>query len=121
MTTLDFPRDGVSWSDYLEIYVTSRLDAARATLDALREGRGTDVLSEWNEADIAILHAEQLPQILAESHPDADVRELAGTLYVRAKALRLDRDQDATLFARCRDWASGEDKSAPPPVSKPHD
>jgi thimet oligopeptidase len=99
MTTLDFPRDGVSWSDYLEIYVTSRLDAARATLDALREGRGNDVLSEWNEADISILHAEQLPQILAECHPDAEVRELAGTLYVRAKALRLDRDQDAALFA----------------------
>jgi hypothetical protein len=26
--------------------------------------------------------------------------------------------KDATLFARCRDWANGEDKSAPPPVSK---
>jgi len=99
MTTLDFPRDDASWNDYLEIYVTSRLDAARATLDALREGGDGDVLHDWNEADISILHAEQLPQILAECHPDASVRELAGDLYVRAKALRQDRDQDAALFA----------------------
>lgn len=29
--------------------------------------------------------------------------------------------KDATLFARCRDWANGDDKSAPPPQSKPRD
>jgi hypothetical protein len=29
--------------------------------------------------------------------------------------------KDATLFARCRDWANAADKTAPPPVSKPHD
>ena len=29
--------------------------------------------------------------------------------------------KDATLFARCRDWATGEDKSTPPPTSKSRD
>jgi thimet oligopeptidase len=103
MTTLDLPRHDEPWSDYLEIFVTSRLDAASATFAALRSGDVDDVLVAWNEADIAIMHAEQLPQLLAECHPDAGVRELAGTLYVKAKALRQARDQDAELFSLISD------------------
>ncbi len=99
MTTLDLPRHDEPWNDYLEIFVNGRLDAAAATLDALRAGTVEDVLAAWNEADIAILHAEQLPQLLAECHPDSTVRELASTLYVRAQSLRQGRDQDAGLFA----------------------
>ena len=99
MTTLDLPNHDEPWRDYLEIFVNSRLDAASGTLDALRAGGVEDVLAQWNEADIAILHAQQLPQMLAESHPDADVRELASSLYVRAKAVQQSRDQDAALFA----------------------
>jgi len=98
MTSIDLPPVDAPWNDFLEIYVTSRLDAARATLDLLRDGRSEDALADWNEADIAIMHAEQLPQVLAECHPDAGVRELAGDLQVRAKALRLERDQDARLY-----------------------
>ena len=69
MTTLDLPNHDEPWSDYLEIFVTSRLDGATGTLDALRTGAVDDVLSQWNEADIAILHAQQLPQLLAEIPP----------------------------------------------------
>jgi len=29
--------------------------------------------------------------------------------------------KDATLFARCRDWANAADRNAPPPVSKPRE
>ena len=99
MTTLDLPRFDEPWLDYVEIFVTSRLEAASSTLDALRAGTVDDVLQAWNEADIAIMHAEQFPQVICECHPDAAVRDLASSLYVRAKALRQDRDQDATLFA----------------------
>jgi thimet oligopeptidase len=99
MTTLDLPNHGAPWADYLEIFVTTRLDAAVSTLDALRAGDSDDVLADWNEADIAMLHAEQLPQVLAECHPDAAVRDLASDLYVKAKAVRQERDQDAALFA----------------------
>ena len=98
MTTLDLPPQDASWVDYLDIFVSSRLDGAAATLTALREGDVDDVLASWNEADIAIMHAEQLPQVLAECHPDAAVRELASQLYVKAKAVRQTRDQDAALF-----------------------
>ena len=99
MTTLDLPAHDEAWNDYLEIFVTSRLDGAKGTLDALRAGPVDDVLAQWNEADIAILHAEQLPLALSECHPDASVRELASSLLVRAKAVRQARDQDAALFA----------------------
>jgi len=100
MTTLDLPGVDEPWGDFLEIFVTSRLTAATRTLDALRSGPVDDVLAQWNEADIAIMHAEQLPQVLAECHPDAAVRDLASSLYVKAKAVRQERDQDSTLFAR---------------------
>jgi len=99
MTTLDLPGVDEPWGDFLEIFVTSRLAAATGTLDALRAGPVDDVLAQWNEADIAIMHAEQLPQVLAECHPDAAVRDLASSLYVKAKAVRQERDQDAALFA----------------------
>jgi thimet oligopeptidase len=99
MTSLDLPAVDAPWGDHLEIFVTSRLDAATATFDLIRAGRVADVLAAWNEADIAIMHAEQLPQVLAECHPDAAVRDLASTLYVKAKAVRQERDQDAALFA----------------------
>jgi len=99
MTTLDLPSHNQPWRDYLDIFVNQRLDGAAATLEALRRHDVDDVLAAWNEADIAIMHAEQLPQVLAECHPDADVRELAGQLYVKAKSVRQSRDQDAELFA----------------------
>lgn len=99
MTTLDLPAVDAPWGDHLEIFVTNRLNAASGTFAALRSGDVDDVLAAWNEADIALMHAEQLPQVLAECHPDSAVRELASTLYVRAKAVRQERDQDASLFA----------------------
>jgi len=98
MTTLDLPAADANWVDYLDVFVTSRLDGATATLEALRTGDVDDVLVAWNEADIAIMHAEQLPQVLAECHPDSAVRDLAAQLYVKAKAVRQARDQDAALF-----------------------
>ncbi|MGC4174985.1 M3 family metallopeptidase [Demequina sp.] len=99
MTSVDFPTDGAAWRDYLEIHVSSRLEGAKGVLDALRSGNAVDVLAEWNEADIAIIHAMELPQILAECHPDAGVRELAGELFVRAQTVRQERDQDAELYS----------------------
>jgi hypothetical protein len=46
-------------------------------------------------------------------------RKLTAHLTARVtKSIREAWANDATLFARCRDWASGEDTSAPPPASK---
>jgi hypothetical protein len=49
-------------------------------------------------------------------------REVTARLTARvSEPIREAWAKDATLFARCRDWANGEDKNAPPPVAKPRD
>jgi len=49
-------------------------------------------------------------------------RELTAKLTARVtEPVRDAWAKDTTLFARCRDWANSEDKSAPPPEAKPRD
>src|SRR5438874_1656596 len=69
-----------NWADYLTERADGALADARRLLDELKGGtpRGADeVVRIWNDADIALGNAKGLAGVLAQMHPDEDVRTLA--------------------------------------------
>lgn len=90
-----------NWNVWLSGRVDGSLDAARRTLDTLKDGtaRSTgDVLGLWNDADIALNQADAVAGLLSQVHPELDVRTLAEQRVQDVDRLRTDRGLDRVLF-----------------------
>src|SRR6185312_15080445 len=75
---LHLPTD--NWSDWLRERVAAALEQARHDIAAIKDGTSREtaaVLELWNDADIALGNAGALAGVLAQVHPDEDVRKLA--------------------------------------------
>ena len=75
-----FPTDAAAWPDFLATTVDASLDDARALVATLKDGtpRTTaEVLALWNDADVALGSASAAAHLLAEVHPDAELRAAA--------------------------------------------
>ncbi|MFI1911898.1 M3 family metallopeptidase [Nocardia sp. NPDC020380] len=90
-----------AWPDWLTAHVLGRLQTVGETLRRLRDGATRDtleVLSVWNDADIALRGADSAAGLFAEVHPDPEVRELAEKLLQDIDRVRTDRNLDRALF-----------------------
>ena len=77
------------------------LDDARALLARLKDGTPrstTEVLGLWNDADIAIATGSAAAHLLAEVHPDADLRAAAEERAQAAEDLVTERGLDHELW-----------------------
>ena len=96
---LHLPTD--NWIDWLRERVTTALDQARQDLAALKDGAPRDteaVLELWNGADIALGNAGALAGMLAQVHPDEDVRKLAEDSDQDVNRVQTERGLDRALY-----------------------
>jgi thimet oligopeptidase len=96
-----FPAEPTAWPAFLESTVDSALGDARALLARLKDGtpRSADeVLGLWNDADVAIATASSAAHLLAEVHPDAELRAAAEERAQAAEDLVTQRGLDHELW-----------------------
>jgi len=96
-----FPSDAAAWPDFLASTVDASLDSARALVATLKDGtpRTTaEVLALWNDADIALGSASAAAHLLAEVHPDAELRAAAEERAQAAEDLGTERGLDHELW-----------------------
>ena len=96
-----FPTDAAAWPAFLATTVDASLDDARALLARLKDGTPrstTEVLGLWNDADIAIATGSAAAHLLAEVHPDADLRAAAEERAQAAEDLVTERGLDHELW-----------------------
>src|SRR6476646_4552124 len=96
---LHLPTD--NWTDWLRERVSTSLDEARAHIAAVKAGtaRGTiAVLDLWNDADIALGNADSIAGVLAQVHPDEDVRKLAEDSAQDVSRIQTERGLDRALY-----------------------
>ncbi|WP_421735566.1 M3 family metallopeptidase [Cellulomonas sp.] len=101
MPTTSFPTDATAWPEFLATTVDARLEHARALVARLKDGapRTTaEVLDLWNDADVAIGTASSAAHLLAEVHPDADLRVAAEERAQAAEDLVTERGLDHELW-----------------------
>ena len=98
-TLLTVPTPSEPWRDFVADYVHERLDVARDALGRVRSGAPADAWDAWNDADIAVAHAHQFVEAIAEVHPDADVRRACVDLVHDVAAFATARDADPRLYA----------------------
>jgi thimet oligopeptidase len=97
---LTLPRE--DWASWLDARVADLLGELRDTISRLKDGsdRTADqVLTLWNDGDIALRGADSITSVLSEVHPDVHVRERAERLAQDVDRLRTDRDLDGELYA----------------------
>ncbi|MGN6609025.1 MAG: M3 family metallopeptidase [Jatrophihabitans sp.] len=98
-TPLDLPT--ADWSPWLTERVTTRLEAAQATLARLKDGTRrttTEVLELWNDADLALRNAGATTGLLAEVHPDDAVRSAAERAEQDVQRVVTERGLDRELY-----------------------
>jgi thimet oligopeptidase len=96
---LALPTD--NWHEWLAGRVDALLDEARSRIATIKDGAGRsadEVLDLWNDSDIALSGAGAVTSLLAEVHPDEDVRTLAEQRAQDVDRLRTDRGLDRALF-----------------------
>lgn len=96
-----FPTDAAAWPAFLATTVDASLDDARALVARLKDGtpRSTaEVLGLWNDTDIALGSASSAAHLLAEVHPDADLRAAAEERAQAAEDLGTERELDHELW-----------------------
>lgn len=96
-----FPADADAWPAFLATTVDTALDDARTLLARLKDGTArsaTEVLDLWNDADIAISTASSASHLLAEVHPDAELRAAAEDRAQAAEDLVTQRGLDHELW-----------------------
>jgi thimet oligopeptidase len=89
------------WTDWLARRVDDQLAAAQHALEQLKDGTDRDaaaVLALWNDSDIGYANALAIASLLAEVHPDADLREQAEAAEQRARKSLTERDLDRALY-----------------------
>ncbi|MFS0701375.1 M3 family metallopeptidase [Cellulomonas sp. 179-A 4D5 NHS] len=95
-----FPAEPGAWPAYLATFDAS-LDDARALLARLKDGTArtaAEVLDLWNDADVAIATASSAAHLLAEVHPDAELRAAAEEGAQAAEDLVTRRGLDHELW-----------------------
>jgi thimet oligopeptidase len=111
--TLDFPTD--DWAGWLRSRVETSLADARSRLAALKDGTVREtgaVLDLWNAADLALANAGAISHVLAEVHPDEDVRALGDELSREARRIDTDRELDRELYDVVAACAPAADEQA---------
>src|SRR5690242_2151623 len=96
---LHLPTD--NWSDWLRERVAAALEQARHDIAAIKDGTSREtaaVLELWNDADIALGNAGALAGVLAQVHPDEDVRKLAEDSAQDVNRLQTERGLDRALY-----------------------
>ncbi len=100
-TPLALPADGSSWAGWLTDRVDASLRAHEQAVAALKDGAGratADVLTLWNDSDLGLQNAASVTSLLAEVHPDADVRTLADDRAQDVSRAATDRGLDRELY-----------------------
>jgi thimet oligopeptidase len=89
------------WAAWLTDRVQSAVDRAGELGATLKDGasRGTfEVLELWNDTDLELGNASSIAAVIAEVHPDAEVRAAAEQLSQHVSAIETDRQLDRALF-----------------------
>ncbi len=98
---LALPSDHAGWLSFVTDRPDALLDTVReriATLKDATDRSALDALALWNDAQAALRSAQSEPYLLAECHPDADVRDAASEKYVAAAALQAEIALDHELW-----------------------
>ncbi|MBO9554921.1 M3 family metallopeptidase [Cellulomonas sp.] len=96
-----FPAPDADWRAFLAETVDASLDAARTHLATLKDGTDrttAEVLGLWGESDLALARASSAAHLLAEVHPDPDLRAAAEERAQAAEDLGTERELDHALF-----------------------
>lgn len=99
--TTVFPAPDADWRAFLADTVDASLAAARSHLATLKDGteRTTEqVLDLWNESDVALGRGSMAAHLLAEVHPDPELRAAAEAGAQAAEDLATERDLDHELW-----------------------
>ena len=105
-TPLVLPAGDSSWAGWLTDRVDAALRAHEQAVVALKDGaaredgagRTADVLARWNDSDLALQNAGSVTSLLAEVHPDGDVRSLADDRAQDVSRAATDRGLDRELY-----------------------
>lgn len=98
---LQLPADADAWPDFLTTVVDAALDEARAHVATLKDGTprsAAQVLELWNASDAALGQASAAAHLLAEVHPDAEVRTAAEERAQAAEDFATERGLDRELW-----------------------
>jgi thimet oligopeptidase len=89
------------WTEWLSARVDADLSRAAELMDRLKDGStraSAEVLDVWNDTDIALHNAGSLARLLAEVHPDPDLRTLAEDRAQEISRVSTDRGLDRELY-----------------------
>ncbi len=98
---LELPATSDIWADWLRGRFDAEIGAAIAGIAELKDGTARDtaaVLDLWNDADLALDNAAALAGLMAEVHPDEDVRTLAEERAQEVSRIVTDRGLDRALY-----------------------
>jgi thimet oligopeptidase len=96
---LSLPDD--DWAGWLAERVDTALATAQEVLAGLKDGTArasAEVFARWNDADVALSNAAAITGVLAEVHPDEEVRALADDRARAVDRVRTDRGLDRALY-----------------------
>ena len=103
LTPLSLPEpEGRAYLAWLTDTSAAALDAARTGADRLKTaapGPAWDVLSAWNDIDIALGGVAARGELFSEVHPDPAVREQADAISQQARSLATQFGLDTELYA----------------------
>ena len=91
-----------SWGDWATTRGGDAIARARQVVDVLKSAppaRTLDALHQWNDAQIELSNAGALGALLAEVHPDGEVRAQAETVVQEVQKLTTDLGLDTDLYA----------------------
>jgi thimet oligopeptidase len=92
---------GEGWTAFVSDRVDQDLARGRELLDTLKDGTArsaADTLQLWNDADIHLRNAGSLAGVLAQVHPDEQVRTLAEDREQQVSRFDTDRGLDRALY-----------------------
>jgi thimet oligopeptidase len=93
--------DAANWPAWLGARVDAELDTARTVLERLKDGAARSaqqVLDLWNDSDVALGNARSLASLLAEVHPDREVRAKAEQAEQEVTKALTERGLDRALY-----------------------
>lgn len=96
---LVLPSHEHDWQNFVQTYVDDAREQSQRELDGIRDGVVADVREAWNDADVAMSQATALTSVLAEVHPDPEVRSLSERLLTECVTEIADRDRDPDLYS----------------------